>query len=472
MKNKILFLIFGSLILLLSAFQNGYPLVYPDTGTYIYSGFSRTVPVDRPALYGFFARHVSLAVSPWLIIFAQGFILSWLIWNTIQLFKVRNHEGTFIVSVVLLSLFTAISPTVSILIPDIFTAIALLALFNLLLNKKLSSTERILTGITLSFAIGTHLSNFAIVSGTLGIFLIYNLTGKRRVTFDFSIRRVALVAGFVFFPLLFVPTFHYLLDRKFVLTEGSHVFMVNHLNEIGILQPYLEESCETKDYKICAYKDQLKVDLMWDESGPLYKTGGWVANKEEYNSIIKDVLTTPQYLMHYIASGVEYSFRQFFYFDIHPATPWQGGSAPYYVIHQYFPVNSANYDGSLQNKGEMDFSFQNHTQRIWVIGGLALLFLVMMTSLRNTISPELRMMIFFVITALVVNAAVCGVLSTVNLRFQSRIVWFIPFLTIFIVPGMIQRWLLAFKRKDEGIDSKKGNHHSLQSTFEHTGMND
>ena len=38
----------GALLLSLIGLYNGYPLVYSDTGTYIYSGFDMFIPVDRP----------------------------------------------------------------------------------------------------------------------------------------------------------------------------------------------------------------------------------------------------------------------------------------------------------------------------------------------------------------------------------------------------------------------------------------
>ncbi len=69
-------IIFGALLLCFRAFQNHYPLLYSDTGTYIRSGFLGTVPLDRPIIYGLFLRHISLSVTPWLVIFTQGLLIS------------------------------------------------------------------------------------------------------------------------------------------------------------------------------------------------------------------------------------------------------------------------------------------------------------------------------------------------------------------------------------------------------------
>jgi len=50
----ILVLCIGTLILSLIGLYNGYPLVYSDTGTYIYSGFDKFIPLGRPVTYGLF----------------------------------------------------------------------------------------------------------------------------------------------------------------------------------------------------------------------------------------------------------------------------------------------------------------------------------------------------------------------------------------------------------------------------------
>lgn len=71
MKN-IYSIFLGSLILLFEAFRNSYPLVYPDTGTYIRSGFTMDIPIDRPIFYGIFINITSLKFSLWLVIFFKG----------------------------------------------------------------------------------------------------------------------------------------------------------------------------------------------------------------------------------------------------------------------------------------------------------------------------------------------------------------------------------------------------------------
>ena len=82
----------ATIISCLAAFYNQFPLVYPDTGTYINSGFMGEVPQDRPIFYGLFLRHISLHHSLWFVILAQAYFCSILIYKTLDIFyEVKNH---------------------------------------------------------------------------------------------------------------------------------------------------------------------------------------------------------------------------------------------------------------------------------------------------------------------------------------------------------------------------------------------
>ena len=106
-------------------FINKYPLVYPDTGTYLHSGFSGQVPHDRTIFYGLFARHISLSASLWIVVLAQGLLVCYILYVTLGfLFKDEKRNYVFIGSVLFLTLTTGFSYTVSILIPDIFSSIS------------------------------------------------------------------------------------------------------------------------------------------------------------------------------------------------------------------------------------------------------------------------------------------------------------------------------------------------------------
>ena len=82
-------------------------------------------------------------------------------------------------------------------------------------------------------------------------------------------------------------------------SRASPAFLIARLCETGILEKFLYQNCDPTDrYSLCAYRDKLPADamsFMWDPNSPLYQTGGWNANLDEYRGIIGQVLSTPRY---------------------------------------------------------------------------------------------------------------------------------------------------------------------------------
>ena len=79
-KTNLPFYIFALIIISIAAIVNGFPLWYPDTSTYLASGFELETPADRPIGYGIFIRLTSLnGASVWLVIVAQSIIIYYLL---------------------------------------------------------------------------------------------------------------------------------------------------------------------------------------------------------------------------------------------------------------------------------------------------------------------------------------------------------------------------------------------------------
>ena len=114
-------LILSSVFLLIPAFYNHYPLVNPDTGTYLASGFKPETPFDRPITYGLLIRLFSLnGLSLWLLVFIQASIVSWLLF---RIFKNLANATPYILkgllTVFILSVCSSLSWIVSQVQPDV-----------------------------------------------------------------------------------------------------------------------------------------------------------------------------------------------------------------------------------------------------------------------------------------------------------------------------------------------------------------
>ena len=433
-------ILFGALIACFIGLYNGYPLVYPDTGTYLDSGFGGFVPMDRTIFYGLFARHISLSASPWLIIFAQGWLLCWSLHHAIGMFFNGLKRNLFFISSVLMAtLFTGLSYNVSILIPDVFSAIALLCFLCLLLHRELSTLNKVFMSLLFVFSLCTHLSNIPTFLGctliAAGIFLIRR---KKQTPAMTNARNLLLAGGLCLSPFLIVPSVNYLHGDQFQVSKSAHVFMVNHLIETGVMEQFLRHECDSKEYRLCEYKENLGWNFIWNQESSLYKTGGWEANREEFNTLILDIHTSPRYWPLLLQKTVEYTFKQFFSFETNVHPPLLEHTAPMGQINWRFHDSVREYIASRQSNAAMSTDWINAAEMIVILLSFVLIAMVILIKeVAKLFDPRLVYIYTILIIYGLVNSAVCANLSTVVSRYQNRWIWLLP---IFALLGLYLLW--------------------------------
>lgn len=449
-KIQILVLCFATIVVCYLGWMNRYPIVYPDTGTYIDSGYRNYVPHDRTIFYGLFIRHVSLSASLWFVIIAQSFLLCYILYITVGMFFTGNKRNYLFVTLILfLSLTTGLSLNASTLMPDIFSPICVLCFINLLCNPNLNKWHKIFISVLFVFSLAAQLSSIVIFVLLFDVLILYFIYKKiKKQPFYIATKKIILTFSLLVVSLIMVPFVHFCFGGGFQLSKGSHVFMVNHLLEIGILEDYLEDNCATKNYKICQYKNQLGNNFMWREDSPLYVTGGWEVNEQEYKVIIHDILTTPKYLVLLSYKSVEYSIKQFFSFNTPAYPPLSITSAPGGQIRWHFKNTEREYSDSLQGRDQLHLYINNQTQVVLVLSSMLFLFMVFVIGLlKDAVSPGLKWSIVFVILHGILNSVVCANTSTIDDRFQNRIVWLLPFFAIIVLIKQLESKKNLFKKE-------------------------
>jgi hypothetical protein len=423
-KDGIYILIAG-FILCFMGFFNKYPLVFPDTGTYILSGFTNVVPKDRPIMYGLFIRHVSLWESLWLVIVVQGMLVSLSVFYYFKYLSInRNYLPFFLLYIFLITFFTGASINVSQLIPDVFTSISILSLGLLIFVRHLKLRDLIIISVLLVLSISVHTSHvMLIILVSLLLSLCYLFKRFRQLLPFLKYQRILLVWSLILFTCLTVSLVHYGFGGGFTMSKGKHVFLMGRFIEMGILNDYLQDNCDDKKYEICAYKDMMMWDFIWDEkNSPLYKTGGWEANKEEYLVIIKDIFITPKYFKTFLIKSIGSGFIQFFNFETGDTPRLDVGSAPHSTITSFFEGQEMEYLSSRQCKGKLDYFLLNNCQNYFF--AFSLFFLLLFLVLRMPL--EVKYTIVYILIALLINAMVCGTFSGISPRYQSRVIWLLP----------------------------------------------
>ena len=452
-----LWLLLAGLILISAGLYNGFPLVTSDSGTYINSALLYTVPDDRPIVYGLFIRATGLRFTLWFVIMAQGLLLADLLRRYAGVLAPRlaaNGIGQ-LVAVGATAWATGVSWFCSQLMPDIFTAIGLLALGLLLLGAARSGRAQGWLLFVLVLSATMHSSNlltFSLVA--VGVGLVGWRTGLfRRGLLSAPCWRRATAGALIGWVLL--PGVHAAFGGGFELSRASSAFLMARLSETGILEKFLQKNCDPSDqYSLCAYRDKLPNDaigFMWDPNSPLNQTGGWNANRSEYQQIIRKILSSPRYYPYLVSESLQATLRQLTHVGHGDGlVPYRENTNPYWKVGEFANYELKEYMSSMQNRGQLTFTALN--ERGYAAHLLALLGLsaALGTSLRRRLSARTLLLVLVLAGGVVANAFVTGSLANVLDRLQARVAWVLPFAAVLLLaehgPALWEQWAAARKQ--------------------------
>lgn len=408
------------------AWYNSYPIVFNnDTGVYIENGFYGIVASDRPITYGLFIFFTSLQRSLWLVIFVQSFIVALILYYLFRYFtKQIRFIPYYLAFMFMISFLMGASFDASWLMPDIFTAIALLCIGLLLFVSELKVRDVIITSILCVISISMHNSHFPIclfLMILLSIGLVFKRIRRVYKCAGISTAKIVLVFSLIILSNLFLGVIHYAYSGSFKSSRGGVVFLMGNLVEMGIVDKYLAENCSHKNYRICMYKDSLPNNFLWAENTPIGKTGGWEANQKEYSDIVADIISTPKYAMQLVYKSITYTFKQFFNYDIvdigKPSVRVSN------AVGTNIPGEFQMYTKAKQSRGNLSLSFVNFIQNVIVNFCLFLYFIILLYK-RGPL--KYRVFIFFILIELLINAWICSTFSGVFPRYQIRVMWLLP----------------------------------------------
>ncbi len=403
---------------------NGYPFVYPDTGTYVDSGFQNYVPGDRPVTYGFFIRHTSLAESLLWVMLAQGILSVLLVREWMKTFSGKTPGAVaMMTAVVFLISCTNASIYASYLLPDFFTPIfyGLLILILLAPVKRRRTLPIALLAILAAMTHNSHLLGGLVFVGAV---ILYQAFVRKEQRFAWT--NIGAVAGIVLTAWLGLFALHFSVNKKWEIMRDGHAFTMGRLHEIGLLKPYLNEKCPQKALYLCPNKDSMSDDFLWDANSPLNQHGGWDSVKTENQFIIGDILTTPRFLKRYLIESFNSTIKQFFYFRAEKLAPIPGGGAALSSVTKHFPNELIAFKIAHQNHRYwfLDIEGLNTRQQYLFFACLILMALLWTTKSWQTAIPEVLQKAYnLLFLCLVVNAFVCATFSTVVSRYQGRLIW-------------------------------------------------
>ncbi|WP_264520687.1 hypothetical protein [Flavobacterium sp. N1994] len=436
--KKVFFYIIGTFTLLIPAFYNGYPLVYSDTGSYLFNGMELTIPKDRPTMYGLFVHLFSLNFSLWLVIFMQSFIVFYVLWHVFKLAtKPSIPKWFFILSMALMSWFTGLGWYTSQIMPDIFTIVTLCTLALLLFKKNHSRLQTIFFSILLIFAMNTHFSNYLIAILTIIIlFIITRRNGIPNAKKEVSFRLPVLVT---ILAIAVGSMTNFMVGSTFKLSQNSHVFLMGKMLDSGVLKSFLDDNCATKNYTLCDCKNTLPEtsrNLLWDTNSPLQKNGDWQNSEASYNEILVDIVTSPKHLSLFLYNDFCSSLTQLFQNEVGSGviSNWYSDptSPPYQAVAKYFPFELNQYKQSRQNTNlweqNLDLTLINFiTFFLLIIAVIALIYVFFVSKIGRQYTVQTQVIIYTILIGIITNAIVTSSLANVYDRLQARVSWALVF---------------------------------------------
>ncbi len=388
--------------------------------------------------------------SFWSIIYAQALLCAFYIHRSTKLIRCQRPHLTTAMVLGALAAFSSIGWYAGQLMPDIFTGIGLLAIFQLF-TAQASRVMRTIDALVVIACCWVHLSNMLILplSG-ISLLLLHQPAweAKRR-------RPWIVLFGLTVISWGGLAVANRMVDKEFYISRGGHVFLVAHMVDTGMLRAWLAEHCTDDELRLCAYKDRLPMDsghFLWTDSiSPMHLEGGWLATRKEYDHIISSTLTEPRYLAWHIRSSITSTMEQLTRWSICVGlqnkdyrTPT---SPPYVMIAGTLPSELPAYLNSMQNGGRGELSMR-WPDRVYALFTLASVLGAISVCVRK---PSLAMegfstrtILLFPLGAVLIGCWVCSTLAVVDDRYLARISWIIPlFLALIIAHGF------AFGRKGQ-----------------------
>jgi hypothetical protein len=403
------------LLLLLPAFVNCFPFVFADTGGYLARPFEHTLSLGRSALYGaFLAAGIPLDFWPNAVL--QAGLTVWVIHLALRVYGYRGPL-TFVVVAAALALLTSLPWFVGQLMPDVFVPLAVIAIHLIAFaGERLRRGEALLLGATVAAAMASHMSILAVVIGLLMLFvLLRSLPGRLGAPRPALAAPVAAAAGGIALAL----ASNLAIAGQLAFTPGGSTFLFARLLQDGIVERYLDEHCPDPSIRLCAFAGKLPPtadDWLWGDS-PLRALGGWQAFEPEGRRII--LRSMARYPGMHIRTAARATALQL----VRLATGEGLGSADNWhvreMLRQYAPASIAAFAASRQEHGAFNFNIINAVHVPLALLASALLPVCIVLYRRR--SPQLALFAATALFALVANAAICGIFSNPNARYQARI---------------------------------------------------
>jgi hypothetical protein len=434
-------IVFGGLMLTWPAFFNGYPLLYPDSMSYLEDGgrVARAVFLHQLSpYYGMRSFFYSMGIllfdqgkTAWPIVGLQCMLVAFVLWLTVRPLLPRRPIAAYLMVMGLLSVLTSVSWYACVILPDILGALVYLSMALLVFARgALSRMERIALAAIVWWGITAHATHFVLAAGLCsficGVLLIERRPWRRALLLTGGVGMILLLAAAAQMAL------YGYLNGKVTLNGDRPPFLMARIIGDGPGRWYLEENCAHLNWAICKSVGNLPENsdvFLWSE-GSVWQS----CKDDECDELVREEMplvlaTLRAYPRQEFELALGNAWEQLSEFGVRDfdATDW----IPAEMSHA-LPTERASYERSRQSHNGLPLKFVSDVQ-FWVvilalavIAGCALLLRGRLPLLLVELTAA---MIFMVLS----NAVVTGALSMPDDRYEARVIWMVPLIAVLCV---------------------------------------
>ncbi len=416
----------ATLILLVPAIWNGFPLLFYDTGAYLGRYFFDVLSPGRSAVYGMF---LGVARWPdfWPVVFIQSAIAVWIVSLFLRAYGLGNRPGVLVGLIAFFTVATSLPWLTGQLMPDFLAGLAAVAVYLLVFRAaQMSRWESGGLILLIATAASTHNATMMVLFAMLAVGIAVHLLRPHLV----PAIGLARTLGAIVLSVVMLFTANFAVTGKLLWTPGGTAFVFSRLVHDGIVHRFLEDNCPNPRYELCKHRVQLPHhanDFLWHQGaeGPFASIGGFDGGADEMREIAIETLW--QYPGLHVRTALKSTLLQL----VEVGTGWgivYDVWDAYGHIENLVPKAVPAAHSALQRHNQLPFDTINLLHEPFALISLALLALMLLLAWRrpnfaNHDFGQYGPLAGTFTVAILANAFVCGVLSNAHDRYGARIAW-------------------------------------------------
>jgi len=431
-------LLIGALCMAWPALYNRYPVLYPDSISYLEGGrlvaralflheFSTNYG-GRSLIYGLGILPMHWNITPWPVAALHALLTAYLIWLVVRSIAPRRTVLSYLALLISLSLFTSVGWFVSLIMPDILGPVLYLSIYLIVFaGETISPRERLAVLLIAWWAVASHITHLILASGLCALLVVVLVL--QHVPFRIWLRVISKVGVIILLAAAAHLALHTYLYGRPSLTGRRPAFLMARVIADGPGRWYLQAHCGEAKLVLCDHLHAIRNDIsaddfLWEEGG--IWQGASPATQEQLRAeetrfVLATLRTYPRAELAIAASNFWQQLRTFALWGYGP-DPWISEG-----FDRALPGARSRYLQTQQAQGALPAEFSTTAQNWMLMTALTLIGTLSAFRWRH-LSPRLVGLTVIIVSIAIANAFVTGVFSMVEDRFQSRVIWLLPLL--------------------------------------------